>query len=93
MPNLSTQSKHVFVYKLACPAVCLSERFGGARGETLVDSAAATATTAASAPVRRDQTAAPTGQHQQQHDRYHIVDGAHQGAIGEHQKVPGKGCC
>lgn len=57
--------------------MCVSERFCGARGETLVDSAAATTAAAAAAPVRRDQTAASTGQHQQQHDRYHIVDGAH----------------
>lgn len=41
------------------------ERFCGTR-ETY---GSATST----APVRRDQTAASPGQHQQQHDRYHIV--------------------
>lgn len=60
----------------------VSERFCGI-GETFGPAAAP------AAPVRRDQTAASADQHQQQHDCYHIVHGAHQGAVGEHQEISG----
>jgi len=53
------------------------ERFRGTAGRETLGSAVAAAAAAAATPVRRDQTAAPTGQHQQQHDRHHIGDGAH----------------